>query len=49
MDQLRIQGWDPFHSWTVRAGMVLMSRRRPYLHVILLYKKLWVEIPERVV
>jgi hypothetical protein len=23
-----------------------MSRSRPYLHVLLLYKKLWVEIPE---
>jgi hypothetical protein len=26
-----------------------MTRERPYLHFLLLYKKLWAEIPERVV
>jgi hypothetical protein len=47
-DQLGIQGGLFNQSCRVRAQLVLMSRGRPYLHVLLRYKKLWVEIPERV-
>jgi hypothetical protein len=41
-----IQGWATLQSFRVRAWLVFKSRGRPYLHVLLLYSKLWVEDSE---
>jgi hypothetical protein len=41
-----IQGWASLQSCGVRAGVVFKSRGRPYLHVLLLYRKLWAEDSE---
>jgi hypothetical protein len=45
-DQLGNQVWAPLQSCRVRAGLLFMSRGRTYLHVLLLYSKLWVEDSE---
>jgi hypothetical protein len=47
MDQLGIKDWAPLPELQSQGWAVFMSRERPYFHVLLLYKKLWVEILER--
>jgi hypothetical protein len=39
-EQLGIQGWAPLQSCGVRTEQVFMSKGTPYLHVLLLHKKL---------
>jgi hypothetical protein len=47
-DKLGIQGWAPLsQNCRIRAWLTFMSRRRPYLHVPLIYRKLWLKVSER--
>jgi hypothetical protein len=47
-DKLGIQGWAPVsQNCRIRAGLVFMSKGRPYLHITLLHRKLWLKVSER--
>jgi hypothetical protein len=42
--QLGIQGLATLHYCRDRVGQVFMREERSYLHVLLLYRNLWVEV-----
>jgi hypothetical protein len=47
-DKVGNQGWAPLtQNCRIRAGLVFMSRGRPYLHVPLLYRKICLKVSER--
>jgi hypothetical protein len=41
---LEIQGLATLHYCRDKAGLVFMREDRTYLHVLLLYRNLWVEV-----